>query len=355
MEMNQRTYGIGIIGCGNISGVHAKAISQTAKGQLISAHTRTEPTLEAFCDHHNIAGYLSCEKFLANPNLDIVVICTPTGTHLDYGILAAQTGKHLIVEKPIEITVDRGQALIKTCRKNNVKLAVIYQNRFIDGVINMKKFLEEGGVGQPIMSRASVKWFRSQGYYDDSSWRGTFALDGGGAVINQSIHTLDLYQWLMGPVKSVTAIKGGLTHEIEVEDNAIACFHFDNGAIGVFEASTSIVPPQDWKIEINGSSGTAFLEGGKFYKMLNGKSGSKSEYEHYEDKSVEADGAASPLAGKSPITHQKQYEQILKAFKQNREPVVSGKESLKSLALVEAIYEAADTEETVSIKKYLDK
>jgi predicted dehydrogenase len=353
MKGEQENFNIGIVGCGNISDTHAEAILQTKKGRLIAAYSHTRSKLNAFCDRHDISAYPSYEEFLANPDLDIVVICTPTGMHLDHGILAAKAGKHAIVEKPIEITVGRGSSLIKCCKKNNVKLAVIYQNRFTSSVIRMKKVIAYGDIGQPIMARASVKWFRSQAYYDDSSWRGTFALDGGGAVINQSIHTIDLLQLFMGPVESVAAVKGMFTHKIEAEDNATACLRFKNGAIGTFEASTSILPPQERKIEINGSKGTAFLEGDAFHKQIGASD--KDDKSIGKKASSEPVGAASPLAGMTGQNHKKQYEQILDAFQWDRRPVVSGEESLQSLAIVQALYKSADRSEVVAIEEILPK
>jgi predicted dehydrogenase len=350
MEINQKKYNIGIVGCGNISDTHAKAIIQTAKGRLIGAHSRTQSTLDAFCEQHDIAAYPSYEKFLANPDLDIVVICTPTGTHLDYGKLAAEAGKHVIVEKPIEINVKRGRSLIQACKENEVKLAVIYQNRFINAIQRMKESIDCGDIGRSFMVRGSVKWFREEAYYK-GSWHGTYELDGGGVVINQSIHTIDLMQWFMGPVESLSAFKDTFTHEksMEAEDSAVACLHFKNGAIGVFEASTSTVPPQKRKIEINGSKGTAVLEGDTFYKQIG------ADEQKTKKESGEAVGAASPLAGMTSQNHRRQYDQILNAFQNNTKPLVSGEESLQSLAIVEALYKSADCNEPVAIGELLSE
>jgi predicted dehydrogenase len=351
MKTDQKIYGIGIVGCGNISDTHAEAIKETTNGRLVAAHSRTESTLVTFCNRHDIVAFTSYEAFLENPDLDIVVICTPTGTHLDYGLSAAEAGKHVIVEKPVEITVERGYSLVQACKKNNVKLAVIYQNRFIDDVVRMKKSVERKDIGDIVMASASVKWFRDQAYYRDSSWRGTFKLDGGGVVINQSIHTIDLLQWMVGKVDSIYAFKGRYTHEdMEAEDNAVACLRFKNGVIGMFEASTSIVPAQKRKIEVNGSQGTAYLEGDTFYKQ----SGDNNEAD--KNKSTkDAVGADSPLAGMTAQNHQKQYEQILDAFQNNTEPVVSGEESLQSLAVVEGLYQSADRKEPVQIGEILSR
>lgn len=349
MATDQKKYGIGIVGCGNISDTHAEAIMKTSKGKLIAAHSRTDASVKTFCEKYDITPFTSYEEFLDNPDLDIVVICTPSGTHLDYGKSAAEAGKHVIVEKPIETTVARGQSLIESCNENGVKLAVIYQSRFMEDVMQMKELIDKQQAGDIFMASASVKWFRDQDYYSNSSWRGTYALDGGGAVINQSIHTIDLLQWFMGGVKTISAFKGTFTHEgIEAEDNAVACLEFNNGAIGVFEASTSITPPQDRTVEINGTKGTLTLKGENLQKKL-----SDREAAGQEDDSGEATGAASPLSGMTYQDHKNQYDAILDAFHHDTEPVVSGEESLQSLAIVEALYKAADEQQPVHIEDIL--
>lgn len=346
--MTSQKFGLGIIGCGNISDMHAQAIINTERGKLVSAHSRTDSRLEAFCDAYNISGSTSYQEFLENPELDVVSICTPSGTHLDYGIMAAEAGKHVIVEKPIEVSIERGKALINSCKENGVRLAVIYQNRFIDDVVEMKQAIDAGSIGKPVLASASVRWFRSQEYYSDSSWRGTFALDGGGVVINQSIHTIDLLQWFMGGVESVSGLKGTFTHEgIEAEDTAVACLKFKNGAIGVFEGSTSVVPAQKRRIEINGSTGTALLEGDRFRKKPENEKTVNSE------DSGESAGAASPLGGMNTINHRRQFEQVLEAFTGNGDPIVSGEESLKSLAIIEALYISAGEKRVVYIEEVL--
>lgn len=346
--MRSQKFGLGIVGCGNISDMHAQAIINSERGTLVSAHSRTESRLKAFCDEYNISGSTSFDDFLKNPDLDAVSICTPSGTHLDYGILAAEAGKHIIVEKPIEVTVERGRALIKCCKENGVQLAVIYQNRFIDDVVKMKQAIDGGEIGLPILASASVRWFRSQEYYGDSTWRGTFALDGGGVVINQSIHTIDLLQWFIGDVESVSGFKGTFTHnQIEAEDTAVACLRFKNGAIGVFEGSTSVTPVQKRRIEVNGAKGTALLDGDRFQKKPEDDQPEKSV------ESGEAAGASSPLGGMDVINHRRQFDQILEAFAGNREPIVSGEESLKSLAIVEALYTAAEENRVVFIDEIL--
>ncbi|MDR8390063.1 Gfo/Idh/MocA family oxidoreductase [Aliifodinibius sp. S!AR15-10] len=350
MGSDQPEYGIGIVGCGNISNTHAEAIKRTKRGKLVSAYSRTRQTIRAFAKEYDITAFTSYDDFLADTALDVVAICTPTGTHLDYARAAAKAGKHVIVEKPIEVSIQRGKSLINSCETNGVKLAVIYQSRFIDDVTRMRQLVKQQKLGKIVMASASVKWFRSQEYYSDSSWRGTYKLDGGGVVINQSIHTVDLLQWVMGRIDSIAAFKGTFTHgDIEAEDNAVACLKFRNGAIGVFEASTSIDPPQDRQIEINGTKGTLLLKGDRLHTMLDDQTEVSDESD-----STESAGAASPLAGMTFQHHKKQYDAILEAFFHDKVPTVSGAESLRSLAIVEALYKAADEQQIIHIDEILD-
>lgn len=344
MKESEKTFNIGLTGCGTISGTHAEAIADTLNGKLVAAHSRTQANLDAFCSKYEVEGYTDYKEFLSTPDLDVVVICTPSGAHLDYGKQAAEAGKHLIIEKPIEVTLARARTLIESCRKNNVELAVIYQNRFIDEVVKLKNILESGELGDIVMVDASVKWFRDQEYYDSAGWRGTLSLDGGGAVINQAIHTVDLLLWLCGDIDSLQAYKDTLTHKrIEGEDNAVAALRFENGAIGVFKASTSIVPAQNRRIEIHAEKGTARLDGDHL-ELLG------TDEEINPDESNEANsgaGASSPMAGMSMNNHKKQYDQILSAFLSKSEPVVSGENSLKSLAFVEALYKSSEQRKAI--------
>lgn len=327
----------GIAGLGSIAATHAKAIQSLQHAKLIAAYSRTETNRRKFNDLFQVPVCHSCSELLSHPELEAVVICTPSGTHLEYGKKVAEAGKHVIVEKPIEVTVARGRELIEACKQNGVKLAVIYQNRFLDAAIKMKQTLENGVIGKPVMVRAAVKWFRNQAYYEESEWRGTYALDGGGAVINQAIHTIDLLIWLLGDIHHIAAIKATLTHpQIEAEDNAVAVIHFKSGAIGVFEASTSVIPAQPRLIEINGTRGTATLEDDRFTLMV----GEKNQSDQSELSRGGA-GASDPLAGLQANLHAKQYSQIVHEILNNGTPDVTGEEALLSLAAAEAIYRSA--------------
>ncbi len=347
--MSRKIIQFGIVGLGNIATTHAHAINGHVNANVSAACSRSEENRTQFGKEFDLPIYSDYSEMLTHENLDAVTICTPSGTHLNYAQKAAEAGKHVVIEKPIEITVERGREIIECCKQNGVKLAVIYQNRFSDGAIEMKKELKSGNIGSAIMARASVKWYRDQEYYTQSSWRGTLKLDGGGAVINQAIHTIDLLIWMLGDVESVSAFKATLTHPgIEAEDNAVAILKFKSGTLALFEASTSIIPAQPRRIEINGTKGTVVLEDDRYFRIKNGsKNNSQSDgssgSDGEESSKSSGAGAADPMAGLGILHHSRQYESIIEAILNDKPPVVSGGESLKSLAVVEAIYQSADS------------
>ena len=290
-------------------------------------------------------------EFISDPNLDVVSICTPSGNHLDYGKKAAKAGKHVIVEKPIEVTMKRAKELIGVCNKNNVLLAVIYQYRFIKEIEELKRQIDKNKLGTLFMGDAYIKWFRSQEYYDSGVWRGTLELDGGGVLINQAIHTIDLLQWLMGDVETVFGQVGTFTHErMEGEDNAVATLRFKSGAIGVIEGSTSVQPAQSKRIELHGEKGSVVIDDNNVKISVNGESSDKNEKN--EDSGAKSTGSSSPLGGFSIEPHKNQFEAIMNAINNNEMPPVSGEESMKSLAIVMAIYESSKTNAMVNLDDF---
>ncbi len=338
---------IGIAGLGTIADIQAQAISESGKLTLISVYSRSGEKAGKMGEKYNAKGYSNWEDFISDPELDAVSICTPSGNHLDYGEKSARAGKHVIVEKPIEINIERAKQLIQVCKENKVALAVIYQSRFFPGITELKEKLSEELIGKLFMGNAFINWYRNQDYYDSGVWRGTLALDGGGVLINQAIHTIDLLQWFMGDVESVYGITSTMTHKrMEGEDNAVAVLKFKTGAMGVITGSTSVQPAQARRIELYGEKGTIKIDGDDVQVFLQG-----SESPSGKDKD-NATGASSPLAGFSIIPHRKQFEAIAEAISKGRKPPVSGEESLKSLAIVQAVYESAKTKLPVDIEKY---
>lgn len=337
--MTNKAFNVGIIGCGTIAEIHAKVLSELAMAKLVSAFSRNIDNAKRLSEKYDIKPFDNLEVFFDDPNLDVITICTPSGTHLDYGRLAARAGKHVIVEKPIEVSLQRAQALIDICKKQNVRLAVIYQNRFLPDVIRLKEKVQQGDLGKIFLADAFIKWYRSQDYYESADWRGTFQLDGGGVLINQAIHTIDLLQWIVGGLKNVFAQMGTYSHQrIEGEDTAAAILEFENGAIGVIEGSTSVVPAMDRRLEIHGTEGTAVLKGDNLFLANKDNDGSQIDKMRKEESSV---GSSSPLKGFSSEPHRQQFENIFRALGENLNPPVSGEESMDSLAIVKAIYESA--------------
>ncbi len=342
---------IGIIGCGTIANVHAEAINQSNKTKLHSVFSRNKEKAKKCAGNYGITAYTNWNEFISDSDLDAVSICTPSGTHLDYGVKAAKAGKHVIVEKPIEVTLQRAKTLIDECEKNNVKLAVIYQSRFSPEISDLKNKIERNILGDIFMADAFIKWYRNQDYYDSGIWRGTIKLDGGGVLINQAIHTIDLLQWLVGDIETVYGKIGTFTHKnIEGEDNAAAVIKYKTGAIGVIEASTSVQPAQSRKIELHGKQGTIVVDDNNVEFFLVGREQKQSEVK--ENKSS---GASSPLSGFSIEPHKNQFEAISNAILNNQFPPVSGAESLKSLAIVQAIYESSKLNAPVVLDELLKR
>ncbi len=339
---------IGIIGAGNIAKVHAQAIQASSNSVLYSVYSRTDKNARDLAGKYGIKGYTDWNSFISDPELDAVSVCSPSGNHLDYGGMAAMAGKHVIVEKPIEVTLGKARQLTKVCKENNVALAVIYQSRWIRAIEELKKSLDKKKIGRIFMGDAYIKWHRGQDYYDSAAWRGTLKLDGGGVLINQAIHTIDLLQWFMGDVESISGKIATLTHDrLEGEDNAVAIIKFKTGALGVIEGSTSIQPAQPRRIELHGEKGTIVLNGDDV-KISVANAPDVDE----EKEKGEASGAASPFSGFSYEPHKRQFEAIASAISRGQQPPVSGEESLKSLAIVLAIYESSKTNRPVNMDEF---
>ena len=253
--------GFGIIGCGMIANFHAKAIRDIDGAELVACFNRTSSKAEKLAAEFGGEVYTDLEAMLAREDVEVVTICSPSGAHMEPCIAAAERGKHVIVEKPLDVTLERCDAMIKACDAAGVKLATIFPSRFHRSSKLMKQAIEAERFGKLATCDAYVKWYRTQEYYDSGAWRGTWELDGGGALMNQAIHSVDLLLWLMGPVVEVSAYTATLAHErIEVEDVATATVRFANGALGSIEATTAGFPGSLKKIELSGSEGTAILE-----------------------------------------------------------------------------------------------
>ena len=224
-------HGFGIIGCGMISRFHAKAIGEVRGAKLIACFDQSPAAADKLAADTGCKAYHALGDMLADPGVQVVTIGTPSGAHAEPAVAAARAGKHVIVEKPLEITLRRCDAIIAACQKAGVVLSTIFPSRFHDAAQELKRAVDAGRFGRLTLADAYVKWYRSQAYYDSGAWRGTWDLDGGGALMNQAIHSVDLLRWLVGPVAEVRAQTALLAHQrIAVEDTAVATIQFANGA-----------------------------------------------------------------------------------------------------------------------------
>jgi UDP-N-acetyl-2-amino-2-deoxyglucuronate dehydrogenase len=346
------SYGIGIVGAGMIAEFQARAI-EGAKGARLQAVLSRNPERAAeFGRRFSCKGYASLRDFLADSEMQIVSICTPSGAHLEPALQAIESGRHLIVEKPLEITLKRCDAIINAARKAGVRVSGVFQSRFYDGPKLLKGAVDGGRFGRPVLGDAYVKWFRSQEYYDKGGWKGTRRYDGGGALMNQSIHAVDLLQWYMGPVKAVQAARGIRGHErIEVEDTAVAALEFESGAFGVIEGSTAIFPGFLKRIELAGTRGSAILEEEdlKHWRFDPEQPTDEQVRQSYGQKTRSGGGAADPAAI-SGEGHRRQFESFVTALAEGRDPEPSAEEARKAVEIVLAIYRSADTGRKVRLR-----
>jgi UDP-N-acetyl-2-amino-2-deoxyglucuronate dehydrogenase len=337
--------GFGIIGCGMIANFHAKAIRDIADAQLVACYNRTAPKAEKLAADFGGQVYTDLEDMLARDDLHIVTICSPSGAHMEPCIAAAKAGKHVIVEKPLDVTLERCDAMVDACARAGVKLATVFPSRFHRSSQLLKQAVNQGRFGKLALGDAYVKWFRTQQYYDSGAWRGTWALDGGGALMNQAIHSVDLLLWLMGPVTEVMAHTATLAHErIEVEDVAAATLRFANGALGTIEATTAAYPGALKKIEICGSAGMAVLEEEDIIKWEFADSTEADEHLKLEmlGRTKTGGGAGDPAAI-GHAAHAELFRDMLAAIRDDRPPAIDGAEGRRSVELILAIYESAKT------------
>ena len=345
------SFGFGIIGCGMISRFHAKAIADIENAHLVGCWNRTPESADKLAEETGCKAYGTLEEMLADSEIQVVTIGTASGAHLDPAVAAAEAGKHVIIEKPLEVTLERCDQIIQACEKNNVKLATIFPSRFHQSSQLMKSAVESNKFGQLTMGDAYVKWYRTQEYYDSGAWRGTWEMDGGGALMNQAIHSVDLLYWFMGPVKSIVAQTATLAHErIEVEDVATASIQFENGALGVIEATTAAFPGALKKIELHGSLGSATLEEEDIsvWEFAEPTDEDKQLLESMSNQTETGGGAADPAAI-GHHGHTELFKDTLRAIESGGTPLIDGHEGRRSVEIILAIYKAAQSGKRVEL------
>lgn len=344
-----RVFGIGIVGAGVISATHAAAVA-TLPNARISAVTDADPSrAHAFAAEHGAAAEASLAALLARDDVDVVAVCVPSGLHAEIGAQAAAAGKHLIVEKPIDVSLAAADQLIAAAETAGVALTVISQHRFDPGLIRLRELADGGRLGRLLLGEASTKWFRSQGYYDSAAWRGTWAMDGG-SLLNQGIHYVDLLSWFMGPVAEVSAVCVTANHEIEVEDTALAVVRFGSGAVGTITSSTVVFPGFAQRLEISGTGGTAIIEDGVLAHLgLRTEAPDPGLRGSHEPVGTALPDAAAQAAAIGVASHAAQIADLLAAVQQGRPPAVTGADGRTTLEIICAVYESARTGQPVTL------
>lgn len=349
--MEEKQFGFGIVGAGMIAHFHAKALAEIDKADLIGIYSINKSKSAPFAESHNCIAFDTLEDMLDHPGIDIVCICTPSGIHLEPALKSIEAGKHCLIEKPLEISLERCDQIIDAAKKAEVKIGVIFPSRFYDNSKKLKKALEENKFGDLVLGDAYVKWSRSPEYYQSGKWRGTLQYDGGGALMNQGIHSVDLLQWYMGPVEFVQAVSANIRHKnMEVEDTVVSTVKFSNGALGTIESTTAVFPGALKRIEIFGTEGTAILEENNFieWKFLKEDNATQEE-EVIKEKVNNPKGGASDPSGINILGHQKQIEDLIDSLESGRDPLIDGVEGRKSVEIVLAIYQSARTGEVVRL------
>ncbi len=343
--------GFGIIGLGLIADFHARAIADAAGAKLVAVCGRDALKARVFAANYgpDIFSTHDLAAFLARPDLDAVCIATPSGAHLEPTLAAARAGKHIVIEKPIEITLARMDQLLDGVAATGVKLMPIFQARFGEGARTVKAAVAAGRLGRLTLASAYVKWQRTPSYYADS-WHGTFALDGGGALINQAIHAIDLLQWFAGLPAEVFSWNTRRVHTgIEVEDTAVATLRYPGGALGTIEATTAAYPGWARRIELCGENGSIVLEDDRIIRwdFRAAQAGDEAILAAKADDSMRS-GAGSPGA-MSHQGHLRQIENLVAAIRNGDSLKVDGPEARKAVALILALYRSAQSGQPVRL------
>ncbi|BCS32761.1 oxidoreductase [Luteitalea sp. TBR-22] len=335
---------VGFTGGGNISDTHIRAVAEVPGLEAVAVCGSNAAKVGALAERYALAAAPSLAALLDAHAIDLVCIGSPSGVHADEIALAASRGCHVLTEKPLDITVERVDTAIAAVERAGVKLGVFYQDRCTPAFVEARDAIAAGRLGRVLLVDARVKWYRAPEYYRSAPWRGTPSLDGGGALINQAIHTVDLLLFLLGDVASVQARAATVLHDIRVEDTLVASLAFASGAIGTFQATTAAYPGYPRRVEITGTEGTLILE----HDRIAG----------WDLKSGHVDGTTLTSATKSASTavvadaspHRRVVEDFVDALGAGRRPACDAREGRRSVALVEALYESARTGTSVSLQ-----
>lgn len=367
MSSVQKKYRFGIVGCGSIGPTHGAAIQQIPEeAELIAVCDLLTDRAKAMAQKFGVARiYDAYEHMLADKDIDIICVCTPSGMHADMSVAAMEAGKHVICEKPMEVTLEACDRMIAAEERTGKKLSIISQHRFDAATQQVKQAIVSGQLGKIVLADASVKWWRTQEYYDSGDWRGTWKLDGGGALMNQGVHTVDVLQYLVGGVDRLWAqTRMGAHQRIEVEDTAVAALSFSNGAIGSLTATTAAYRGLPVRIDIFGTEGSAVIEGDRLKMMVfkNGQSVAGDEAALHAisvaqggTASVKDQAAQREAAAKQGTiwgdAHRAQFQNFLEAIRTNGKPLIDGRAARRPVEIVLGFYESQRTGQPVELKQ----
>ena len=333
----------GIAGPGGIARVHARALKEIPEAELVGVYGHRKESSCKFAEEFGIPWYTDLDEFISDTNLDAVSICTPHHVRSELAIPIAHARKHILIEKPLAISLEEADKIIGVCRDSNVKLGVIFQSRFADDVQRLKWAIDEGRLGKLMLISGYVKWYRAPEYYNNR-WHGKLSTEGGGALINQAIHIIDLIRWIGGEVESVVAFIDHLLHDIEVEDVAEMLLKFSSGALGSIEAGTALYPGYPMRLEVHTTMGTVTLEENEITNAdLKIPGLSHGLFPHIGRRST-ITGSFDPLAV-DVLLHKRQISDFINAIVNDETPMVDGIEGRKSLELVIKAYESAKESE----------
>ena len=336
-----KTWNFGIVGAGLIADFHARAIGDMPNAKLVAVCDAISERAGKLAEKYGCKAFADSDDLIAKGGVDVITIATPSGAHMAPAIAAAKAGKHVVCEKPMEITLERIDKMIEAHEQAGTQLGCIFQTRFNDAYAAIRQAVQQGRFGKLTYAGAYVPWWRKDDYYNDS-WHGTWKLDGGGALMNQSIHPIDLLCELMWPVESVQAFTSNLGHEqMETEATAAAALKFKNGALGVIYGTTASYPGQLMRLEISGTKGTAIYTNGTITAWQFAEESNQDEQIRRKFAASDGSGASSDPAAIDYSGHTRNFGAFVESLETGEPYCLSGAEARKSVGLILAIYESA--------------
>lgn len=335
----------GIVGCGVVAPEHARAIQSLPDAELVAVCDHVAGQAETMAERFGVRAHAGLGEMLEREDLDVVDVCTPSGLHGEQAMQIMRSGRHVVVEKPMEISLDRIEEMLRVQREAGVKLTVISQHRWDPASRYVHDLVERGALGRLVQGIAQVPWWRSQEYYDSGSWRGGWELDGGGILMNQSIHYIDILSWLLGPVRSVYAYADTLAHSIETEDTAVAVLRFANGALGTISATSGAYPGMGARVEVLGDRGSAVIEDGALAYLHLAERGTQDfgSYGQGSDVGNQAQTVDLPGSELGVTAHALQIADMIRAIREDGTPLLDGYAARHSVQIILALYESART------------